>query len=77
MEDLLSLMAGRKIDNAYVKLKSITKEYFPARDEHNIVVVLQHGVAGQNETRLYLDAEMHKDLVPNKPVKKVLTGIEN
>ncbi len=71
MEQLLNIMNGYPIDDA--KLKSITKEYFPVRDEYNIVVVLQHGSCGQNETRLYLDAKMHKDLVQTKPK---LTGIE-
>jgi hypothetical protein len=73
MKDLLKLMNGYEIDDA--KLKSITKEYFPMKEKHMIVVVLQHGSCGQNKTRLYLDVEMHKDLVQTKPVKKVLTGI--
>jgi hypothetical protein len=71
MEDLLNIMNGYTIDDA--KLKSITKEYFPMTEKHMIVVVLQHGSVGQNETRLYLDTEMHKDLVQTKPK---LTGIE-
>jgi len=60
MEELLKLMNGYTIDKATIK--SITKEYFPMRDKHNIVVVLQHGSCGQNKTRLYLDAEMHEDI---------------
>lgn len=61
MKELLKLMNGYTIDEATIK--SITKEYFPAIDKHNIVVVLQHGSCGQNETRFYLDAEMHEDLI--------------
>ncbi len=79
MEELLNLMNGYTINDA--KIKSITKEYFPMRDKHNIIVVLQHGSCGQNETRLYLDALMHEDLDyyfdQSKPVKKKLTGIDS
>jgi len=68
MKELLKLMNGYTIDE--VTIKSISKEYFPMRDKHNIVVVLQHGMSGQNETRLYLDAEMHED------IKWPTTGID-
>ena len=61
MEELLKLMHGYVPGN--VTIKSITKEYFPARNKHNIVVVLQHGSCGQNSTTFYLDAKMHKDLI--------------
>ena len=74
MKELLNLINGYKINDA--KIKSITKEYFPMKEKYMIVVLLQYGNCGQNQTRLYLDAEMHEGLEQSKPVKEKLTGID-